>query len=333
MKKILLVLACTLLLCGAASGAETVHAYTSMEDIMAKSLFEAFEDETGIKVEWIRLSGGDAIARLEDERENPQASILVGGVGTQHIEAKIRGLSMPYRSKAARNIPARYRDPENYWTGLYVGPISFCINIDKAKELGLATPTRWSDLIKPAYANKIQVAHPSTSGTAYNMITTIIRINGGDEDKAFEYFKKLSNSVIEFTRSGGAPNKSCARGEIPIAIGYLHSQVRLQRDGAKIKIVVPEDGTGFETASMSLIKDGPDIENAKKLYDWILGRKAMNIIARGYVIPLSSLATQTDTGFSLNNMNLVNQDDQWDASNKERLLARWNKEISRAPTK
>ncbi len=331
MKKILSVLACFILLCSVASASETVRAYTSMEDIMAKTLFEAFEEETGIKVEWTRLSGGDAIVRLEAERENPWASILVGGVGTQHIEAKLRGLSTPYRSKFERNIPSRYRDPEHYWTGLYVGPISFCINTEKASELHLAIPTKWSDLIKPAYANKIKVAHPATSGTAYNMITTVIRINGGDEDKAFAYFKELSKSVAEFTRSGGVPNKSCARGEVPIAIGYLHSQVRLQREGAKIKIVVPEDGTGFETASMSLIKNGPDLENAKKLYDWIIGKNAMNIIAQGYVIPLSNLVTQTETGFSLNDMNLVNQNDQWDAANKERLLERWNREIAREP--
>ena len=333
MKKFALALACVALLSGAAFGSEVVKAYTTMEEPLAKALFDAFEEETGIKVEWVRLSGGEAIARLEAERANPQASIWVGGVGTQHIEAKLRGLSTPYRSRVANSIPSRYRDPENFWTGLYVGPIAFCMNTDRAKELGLKMPKSWADLIKPEYEKKVRVAHPSTSGTAYNMITTVIRVNGGDEDKAFAYFKELSKSVEQFTRSGSAPGKSCALGEIPIAIGYLHDQIKLQREGAKIEIVIPEDGTGFETASMSILKDGPDPLNAKKLYDWVLGRKAMDIIARWYVIPLSNLATPTDTGFDLEKMNLVNQDDQWDASNKERLLERWNKEISTAPEK
>ena len=207
------------------------------------------------------------------------------------------------------------------------------MNTERAKELNLEMPKSWSDLIKPEYAKKVRVAHPSTSGTAYNMMTTVIRIFNGDEDKAFAYFKDLSKSVEQFTRSGSAPGKSCALGEIPVAIGYLHDQIKLQREGAKIEIVIPEDGTGFETASMSILKDGPDPLNAKKLYDWVLGQKAMDIIAKWYVIPLSKLATPTKTGFSLENMNLVNQDDQWDASNKERLLERWNKEISTAPEK
>lgn len=333
MKKFALALALTAIFCGSAFAAEAVKAYTTMEEPLAKALFDAFEADTGIKVEWVRLSGGEAIARLEAERANPQASIWVGGVGTQHIEAKLRGLSTPYRSRVAGSIPAKYRDKENYWTGLYVGPIAFCMNTDRAKELGLEMPKSWADLIKPEYAKKVRVAHPSTSGTAYNMMTTVIRINGGDEDKAFAYFKDLAKSVEQFTRSGSAPGKSCALGEIPIAIGYLHDQIKLQREGAKLEIVIPEDGTGFETASMSILKDGPDPLNAKKLYDWVLGQKAMDIIAKWYVIPLSNLATPTDTGFSLNKMNLVNQDDQWDAANKERLLERWNKEISTAPEK
>ncbi|MDR1978691.1 MAG: ABC transporter substrate-binding protein [Synergistaceae bacterium] len=310
------------------SAAEVVKAYTTLEEPLAQALFDEFKKQTGIEVEWIRLSGGEAVARIEAEKANPQASIWVGGVGTQHIEVKLKDLTTPYKSRAADSIPAKYRDPENYWTGLYIGPISFCMNTKRAEELKLEMPRSWADLLKPEYAKRVRVAHPSTSGTAYNMVTTVIRINGGDEDKAFEYLKKLDNSIEQYSRSGSAPGKSCAIGEIPIAIGYLHDQVKLKVEGAPVELVIPSDGTGFETASMSLIKGGPDPLNAKKLYDWVLGADAMNIIAKWYVIPLSNLATATDTGFSLDQMNLVNQDDQWDAANKARLIDRWNKEIT-----
>ncbi|NLL37626.1 MAG: ABC transporter substrate-binding protein [Fretibacterium sp.] len=299
-----------------------------MEEPLAKALFDEFEKETGIKVEWVRLSGGEAVARLEAEQANPQASIWVGGVGTQHIEAQLKGLTTPYRSRMADNIPEKYRDPENYWTGLYIGPIAFCMNTKRAEELKLEMPRSWADLVKPEYERKVRVAHPSTSGTAYNVVTTVIRVFDGDEDKAFDYLKKLNNSVEQYTRSGSAPGKSCAIGEIPIAIGYLHDQVKLRNEGAPLEIAVPSDGTGFETASMSLVKGGPDALNAKKLYDWVLGGKAMDIIAKWYVIPLSSLARPTETGFALAEMKLVDQDDRWDASNKERLVDRWNKEIT-----
>ena len=313
---------------GSAMAAEVVKAYTTMEEPLAKALFDEFEKQSGIKVEWVRLSGGEAVARLEAEKANPQASIWVGGVGTQHIEAKLKGLTTPYRSRVADSIDKKYQDSENYWIGLYVGPIAFCMNTKRAADLKLDMPKSWADLIKPEYAKMVRVAHPSTSGTAYNMVTTVIRIYGGDEDKAFDYFKKLAGSIEQFTRSGSAPGKSVAIGEIPIAIGYLHDQIKLKVEGAPIEITIPSDGTGFETASMSLIKDGPDPLNAKKLYDWVLGGDAMDIISKWYVIPLSKLAKPSETGFNLADMNLVNQDDQWDAANKARLIERWNKEIT-----
>ena len=81
---------------------------------------------------------------------------------------------------------------------------------------------------------------------------------------------------------------------------------------------------------MSLVKGGPDALQAKKLYDWILGKTAMETIAKWYVIPLSSAAAATDTGFELAKMKLVDQDDQWDAKNKARLLEKWNAEVPAA---
>ena len=169
----------------ASAATETVKAYTTLEEPLAKELFEEFQKETKIKVEWVRLSGGEAVARLAAEKANPQASIWVGGVGTQHIEAKSKGLTAPYNSRAKNSVPEKNRDPENYWIGLYVAPIAFCVNTKRASELKIDAPKSWADLLKPEYAKRVRVAHPSTSGTAYNMVTTLIRINGGDAAAAF----------------------------------------------------------------------------------------------------------------------------------------------------
>lgn len=314
--------------CPGASAAETVKAYTTLEEPNAKELFDAFEKDTGIHVEWVRLTTGEALARIEAEKNNPQAAIWVGGVGTLHIEAKTKGLTTPYSSRSANTIPDRYRDKDRYWIGLYVGPIAFGMNTNRAKELKLKMPKKWSDLVKPEYAKKVRMANPGTSGTAYNVLTNIIRIHGGNEDKAFAFLKQLDRSVDQYTKSGSAPGKSAAIGEIPIAIGYLHDLIKLKKGGAPLEIAIPSDGTGFETASMSLIRGAPGSLNAKKLYDWILTKKGMTVVANWYVIPLSSEAPKVDTGFDLSKMNLVHQDDAWDAANKARLVERWNKEIA-----
>lgn len=327
MKRVIIVAFVLLLGVTMVFGQQKVGAYTTLEEPLAKELFDEFQKETGIVVNWQRLSGGEVESRLEAEKSNPQASIWVGGVGLNHISAKLKGLTTPYKSKMLENTPLQFRDPENYWVGLYLGPLSFVTNNKIAKEQGIVPPKSWADLLKPEYKGKIRVPNPTTSGTAYNMITTLRYVFKGDENKVFDYLAKLDKNIDQYTKSGSAPGKSVAIGEIAVAVGYAHDQVKLKVEGADITITIPEEGTGYEIASMSLVKGGPDPVNAKKLYDWILQPKAQAIIAKWYVVPLSKLATKNPVAFGMNEVKTVNQDVLWDAQNKERLLERWVKEI------
>lgn len=327
MKRIVAFLMVFALAASFAAAQQKVGVYTTLEEPLAKELFDLFQKETGIQVNWQRLSGGEVESRLEAEKGNPQASIWVGAVGLNHMSAKIKGLTTPYKSKMFVNTPAEYRDTENYWVGLYLGPLAFITNNKVAREQGLQPPRSWADLLKPEYKGKIRMANPTTSGTAYNVITTLRYVFGGDEAKVFDYMNKLDRNIDQYTKSGSAPGKSVAIGEIPVAIGYAHDQVKLKVEGADVTITVPSEGTGFEIASMSLVKGGPDPVNAKKLYDWVLSAKAQNIIAKWYVVPLSSLATKNPVAFSMDEVKTVKQDIVWDANNKERLLERWVKEI------
>ena len=261
MKRIVIFMLVLALVAGTAVAQSTVNAYTTLEEPLAKALFEKFEAETGIKVSFIRLSGGEVVARLEAEKANPQASIWVGGVGLDHITAKDKGLTTPYKSRAASKTPAEFKDKAGYWVGLYVGPLTFVTNTKRAEELGIKPPTSWADLLKPEYKGHIRVANPNTSGTAYTVLTTMRYVYNGNEDKAFDYLKKLDANIDQYTRSGSAPGKSVAIGEIPIAIGFAHDQVKLKVEGAPVVITAPKEGSGYELASMSLVNGGKDSVN------------------------------------------------------------------------
>ncbi|MFA6688644.1 MAG: ABC transporter substrate-binding protein [Sphaerochaetaceae bacterium] len=307
----------------------SVNAYTTLEEPLAAKLFQLFEQETGIKVNFVRLSGGECVARLEAEAANPQASIWVGGVGLDHITAKSKGLTTPYVSRYASKTPAQFRDPDNYFIGLYVGPLTFVTNTDRAKELGLDIPQSWADLLKPEYKGYIRMASPNSSGTAYNVLTTMLDIYG-TEDAMMDYMKQLDKNIDQYTKSGSAPGKSVATGEIPIAIGYAHDQVKLKAAGAPIVITAPAEGTGYELASMSLVKGGKDTVNAKKLYDWILSSPvAQQTFTEWYVVLVADGAPKHPDALSINEIKTVVQDMAWDGDsvNKTRLLDRWTNEI------
>lgn len=330
MKRILTVAAVLLAAVSFAAAQGSLSVYTTLEEPLAKAILEKFEAETGIKTSFVRLSGGEAIARMEAEAANPQASIWLGGVGLDHITAKDKGLTTPYKSRYAGKTAAEFKDKEGYWIGLYVGPLTFVTNTKRAAELGLTPPKSWADLLKPEYRGQIRMANPNTSGTAYNVITTLRYVYKGDEEKVYDYMKKLDANIDQYTRSGSAPGKSVAIGEIPIAIGYAHDQVKLKVEGAPVVIHAPSEGTGYELASMSLIKGGKDAVNAKKLYDWVLSSKsAQDLFVKWYLVLVASGAPSHPDALSIKQIKTVKQDLLWDGDkdNRARLLGRWTNEI------
>ncbi|HRY81400.1 MAG TPA: hypothetical protein P5313_13350, partial [Spirochaetia bacterium] len=148
---------------------------------------------------------------------------------------------------------------------------------------------------------------------------------------------------------GSAPGKSVAIGEIPIAIGYAHDQVKLKVEGAPVVINAPSEGTGYELASMSLIKGGKDAVNAKKLYDWVLSSKsesffalakklydwvlssksAQDLFVQWYLVLVATGAPSHPDALSIKQIKTVKQDLLWDGNkdNRARLLKRWTDEI------
>lgn len=325
-KTVLLVLAMVLMLSVVASAQERVTVYTTLFEPTARLLFDAFEEDTGIRVEWVRLSGGEAVARMDAERRNPQASMWFGGVGLDHMTAKNMGLTEQYVSPNAENIAPQFRDPEHYWTGIYVGALGFISNKDRLAELGIEAPTSWFDLLKPELKGEIQVANPGTSGTAYNLVATLVQLWG--EDEAFDYLKKFHHNVQQYTRSGNAPNPATGLGEVAVGIGYAHDQVTVVQEGYPVNITFAKEGTGYEVATISLVKGGKEMEAAKKLYDWALTERAAILLASTNVVPIIDVPLN-EGAVPISNVNVIDQDDIWAASQKERLVEKWNNEVFR----
>ncbi len=307
---------------------EAVFVYVSLDEEIAQKFIAAFEHETGIKVNFVRLSTGEAVARMEAEKSNPQASLWLGGVGLGHSEMKAKGLSIPYKAKGAEALAAKYRDPEGYWNGLYLGILSFVTNKEFLKKKNLTAPQVWADLLDPKWKGNIQIPNPGTSGTSYNLMTTLIAKDG--EDKAFEYLVKLHPNVSQYTRSGSAPAKNVALGETIVGIGYAHDILRLIHDSkSPLELIYPKDGTGYEVASMSLIKGGKETETAKKLVEWSYTQKAGQILADHYIVPLKAKGIKIlPASVYPKDLKLIDSAIDWAGKNKQRLIDKWNEQVN-----
>ena len=60
-------------------GRETLNVYSIWPENWARPMFEEFEKATGIQVNFVRFSSGEALARVIAEKNNPRVDVLFGG--------------------------------------------------------------------------------------------------------------------------------------------------------------------------------------------------------------------------------------------------------------
>jgi iron(III) transport system substrate-binding protein len=301
----------------------------ALEDYMAADV-AAFEKATGIKVTAVRMSSGETLQRLKDEKNAPKASVWFGGPADGQIQAKADGLLEKYVSPNAKIIPNQFKDADGFWTGVYVGYLGFASNGKLLKEKNLEPPKSWNDLLKPEYQGQIMMPNPKTSGTGYTLLASMFQLRG--EEDALEYMKKLDKQIKAYQKSGSAPAKMAGQGECMIGISFLHDAIKFREGGMKdLVLTYPVEGTGYEVGAVSLIKGGPDQDAAKLFIDWCLTAKAQEIgqTVGSYQFLTHPHAKPPQQAGELSGTKLIKYNFLWAGRHRDEVVYKWEKAIGK----
>ncbi len=320
----------------AQSGGELV-VYCSVLNDWCLMMTQGFEKKTGAKVTMTQKGSGETIAQLRAEAANPKADIFYGGVGDQHLEAAEAGLTVEYKSPLLAELhpwARKQAEDSKYKTvGIYAGALGIVWNTEQLAKKNLPEPKCWADVIRPEFKNEVQMSNPSSSGTAYVALATLVQVMG--EEPAFAYLKKLHANINQYTRSGPAPVRNAALGETTVGINFLHDAVAEAATGAKLKIAAPCEGTGYEIGSMSIVKGGKNPDNARKWYDWALTAEVQNQAktVKSYQVPSNMKASAPEAMPRMADMKLIDFDHvKYSATaERKRIIARWEKEVGSLP--
>ncbi len=290
---------------------------------------QEFEAKYGITVNYVRMSSGESLARVLAEKDNPQFDIWWGGPIDSFISAKGSGVLEPYDSPNFVNLvdPAKTKDPDNTWVGIYMGSLGFATNTDwLAANPGVEAPTSWDDLLKPEFKGQIMVAHPSSSGTSYTALATILQIKG--EEAGWEFIKQYAAQVSQFTKSGAAPAKFVGQGEAAVAIVFSHDIVNeIDNNKLPLKLTFPAEGTGYEIGGMGILKGAKHMQAAKLWFDWALTPEAQALgpVYKAYQAPTVKGVTLSHP--ELMEVKLIDYDFQWAGTNKKAFVEKFTNEI------
>lgn len=325
-KKLSALLAGLVVLTASANAAE-LNAYTIMPEKYASQIFAQFTKDTGIKVNFLRFSTGEALARLTAEKGNPQVDVLLGGPADMYAAGVTEGILEAYRPADSDAVSSAYRDPNNYWTGIGLIPLCFLTNTKFLEKNKMQAPTKWADLLDPRYKNNLQMADARTSGTATERIYSLVKVMG--EDEAFKFQKAMNANVQMYTKSGAGGAMPIATGQCASGIFYIVDALDIQQQGYPVTITYPEDGVSFGIEATGVVKGGKNNAEAKKFVDWATSKKFAEFIVANKInyVPTRNDVKTSNPILDLTKIKTISVDVTWKGEKRKEFTQRWINEV------
>ncbi|WP_109472498.1 ABC transporter substrate-binding protein [Ornithinimicrobium cavernae] len=247
-----------------------VVVYTSVDTKALEAINAAFTEKYGIEVEYFRGDSQDAISRLlsESRAGGAKADVIETSDTPGMIFLGEEGLTTPYVSAEAAEIPDEYKDPEGLWTytRLTLGVIAY--RPDKVE-----APTSWAQLSEEPYRSQLALFSDS-QGSGAARLWTLAEELGWDTIESWGEAEPLRVETPQLLR------QTLERGERAVGIAQNDNHAlssRADTDGA-VDFAIPEEGVPLEPAAIGLVTDSPH-PNAGKLYlDFWLSEEGMEIL-------------------------------------------------------
>lgn len=301
--------------------------YTAIEAEDLKKYAERFNQaHPDIKINWVRDSTGIITAKLLAEKDNPQADVIWGLAATSLLLLKSEGMLEPYAPKGLEKLDPKFRDKADppYWVGMDAWVAAVCFNTVEAEKNGLPMPKSWKDLTKPVYKGHVAMPNPNSSGTGFLDVSSWLQMFG--EERGWKFMDALHENIAYYTHSGSKPCKDAARGEVAIGISFAFRGAKSKAAGAPIEIIIPEEGVGWDMEAAAIVEGTDYPDEARTLLDWAISEDAMRMYNEGYaVVGITSIAKPVKY-FPENIIDkMIDNDFEWAARNRERILAEWSK--------
>ncbi|MEK7210525.1 MAG: extracellular solute-binding protein [Candidatus Binatota bacterium] len=253
--------------------------YTSMAIDTSKPLLDAFLKEYPfIKAELLRLGEEQLTNRIMNETRagkwafDVMASSAISVLVDRHILA-------PYLSPERDAFVKDFKDPQGYWTGIFVNNLILAYNTKFVAPKD--APKDYPDLLDPKWKGRILM-----DSTDYDWFGTLITVWG--REKAIPYMERLARQQPMWRRGHGLTAQLLGAGETPLAWAYNFRIERMKKDGAPVEwvdsfnpIMVTINGIGLSARPAN-----PDA--AKLFIDFAISKRGQEMIREMRRIPARS---------------------------------------------
>jgi len=251
--------------------------YTSTPIEQGQKIADAFQKETGIKVEMFRSGGSSILRRFQQEMDAGRVAVDV----LTHSEPAAanalgkKGFFVAFKPVNFDKVPEAAKDPNGLFVGQRLNMMTHYLRSDKVAAAD--EPKTWDDLLDPKWKGKVSIPDPKIGGGHYYFVYTIYKLFGK------EWFEKARANDVLLTQSHGVTENQVMSGERLFGVSI---SVLTRNDGpfpggknAPINEALPKEGGALLAGGLGITKGGPNPAGAKVFVDWassLEGQKVIN---------------------------------------------------------
>lgn len=276
-----LCLAALLALSGAAAAADLVI-YSARNEQLIQPVFDRYQAETGVKIEYITDKEGPLLQRLQAEGAATPADLLLTVDAGNLWQAAELGLLQPLDSAVLKkNIPAHLRDSKDRWFGLSVRARTIVYSTERVKPAQLST---YAGLAQPQWKGRLCLR---SSKKVYNqslVAMMLSRLGAERTEKIVQGW--VANLAIPPLSNDNEVMEAIAAGRCDVGLvnTYYFGRLVREKPTLPIKLFFADQGKGaaglhVNVSGAGLTTHAKRPEAARKFLEWASAGGAQALIA------------------------------------------------------
>lgn len=243
---------------------------------LADDLAAAFAKKTGVEVEQFQGTTGEILARLETEKANPVADVVILASWSDGLSMKESGQIMSYTPE--NGDKANWIDEDSMLFGTSASAVGVIYNTTIYPELS----ADWADLAGADYTDNIAIPDPEKSGACKDFLAGFVTgVEGGAD-----ILQSWADNGLTVPGANKAALEAVTTGEKGILIaGVDYNAYSSMAKGEPLNIYYPATGTVINPRPAMIMSTAPNADNAKAFIDFLYSDEAQQLVAEAYLLP------------------------------------------------
>lgn len=240
---------------------------------------EGFKEKTGVEVELFEGTTGEILARLEAEKDNPVADVVVLASWSDGLSLKEQGGLMSYpEAENADKLYEGWKDEDNMLFGTSASAVGVIYNTSLIENLD----ADWSELTSEEYKDMLAIADPEKSGSCKDFLAGYMYSTNED----WSAFEGMAANGMTVPGANKAALEAVTTGEKAILVaGVDYNAYSSIEKGEPLAIYYPESGTVINPRPAMILNTSQNVENAKAFVDYLMSDEAQQLVAEAYLLP------------------------------------------------